>query len=412
MVVALSNLILLLPIACVLAIMLAMTGSMVLRPRDDSVRVFVQIIVWQFALLGLIGIMTKWTWFSLFWAVVLLGFLVQLWFWERGLARNILLLVFSTNCHSNKLRRAIHYLCQEGRGYWRRLGKRFDYVWRATSSWELAFKHTGLAGPTRVRLALANLINQQNANHFHQQVNQVTFEQKQTSQWLGRLLVVSLSFLLLLVVGIYDELQLDPTRDRMWEEFSPGKSLAIQSPWKFVLYWKLYALIPLAVWMPLLLLYALHKIPILARHQPFAWLLRSYYRSLAMDGLADSLQTNPDPIAACNKLAEAMPIPSWARRFQLASQNMLAGQLLPAALVSSGLLRKNEAAAIALCDDAKSIAWTLHQLGQSLLSRTFNRTHRNVQLLAVALPIGAAVLITMYALTTFGTLTALIEAQL
>lgn len=413
MVFALSNLILLLPVACVLAIMLAMTGSMVVRPRNDGIRVFVQLIIWQFALLGLIGLMARSSLYSLAWVVVALGFLLQLWYWERGLARNILLLVLGTSCHSSQqLNKILHYLNHESRGYWRRLGRKFDRVWRATGSWELAFLHTRLARPARLRLALANLANQPSPGRFNQQLAQTNQEQKQASQWLGRLLIVSLSFLVLLVIGVFDELRIGPMLARIAEEFSGDKLVTVARPWKFILTWKLHIIVPVAVWLILISLYVIKKVPFVARHRPIAWFFRHYYRSLVLEGLADGLNACQDPALACQKLAGAMPVPSWSRRLRRASENLTTGQSLPDALVRSGLLKKNEAAPLQLCRDAESTAWALHELGHRSLERTLNRTHVQVQLLTFGLPLLSAVFITIYALSMFGTLTTLIEGQL
>lgn len=413
MVVALSNLILLLPIGCVLAIMLAMTGDMVQRPRNDAVRVFVHIIVWQFILLGLIGLMARSTYFSLAWAVFAIGFLIQLGYWERGLARNIILLVFGATCHSPKqLSKVVHYLTHEGRGYWRRLGTSFGKVWRSTGSWELAFLHTQLARPARVRLALASLINQQDTAHFHQQVAQLNLEQKQSSQWLGRLLVVSLSYLILLAVGLLEQWVIKPTMLRIWQEFSKEQPMPAIPAWEFIQQWNLHILIPVLVWTTLLSLYLLKNFPSIARHRPIAWLMGDYYRSLAIEGLADRLKSSRDPMLACAKLAEAMPVTMWSRRLRAASQYIYAGQTLPGAFVSSKLLKKNEAATLTLCRDVDSMAWALRELGRSQLERTLNRTHVVVQILTLVLPIIAAVITTFYALSTFKLLMTMIENQL
>ena len=212
MVFALSNLIMLLPIACVLAIMLSMTGSTILRPHNDGIRVFVQIIIWQFALLGTVGLLARSSWLSLVWLFFTLGFLVQLWFWERGLVRNILLLVFGANAASPaQLNKVLHYLSLEGRGYWRRLGRRFGLVWQATGNWQLALLKVRLVRPVRARVALANLTHQHDTQHFNQQIAQAAQEQKLASQWLGRLVVVSLSFLVLLASGLFYENYTGPT---------------------------------------------------------------------------------------------------------------------------------------------------------------------------------------------------------
>ncbi len=255
MVFAFSNLILLLPVACTLAIMLAMTGSAVVRARSDGVRVFVQIIIWQFVLFGLIGLLARSSLLSLLWLFFLLGMLVQLWFWERGLARSILLLVFGASSSSpSQLNKIVQFLNQEGRGYWRRLGRRFDRVWRATGNWQLAIVRVRLARPVRTRLALVTLGQNHDANHFQHQVAKVIEEQKLVSQWLGRLLVVSLSFLALFLVGFWYELQLAPTLDSIWREFfnEKARELPTSRAWEQLLQWKLTLIVPAIIWSALL----------------------------------------------------------------------------------------------------------------------------------------------------------------
>lgn len=414
MVVALSNLILLMPIACVLAIMLSMTGSTVLRARNDGVHVFVQIVIWQFALIGLVGLMARSSFFSLIWLIFALGFLMQLWYWERGLARNILLLVIGTSCKSTaQLNKVVHYLNHEGRGYWRRLGRRFGRLWQATGNWELALIHTRLARPVRMRLALANLPSQSNTVRFTDQLARVATEQKLTSQWFGRLLVVCLSFFVLMVAGTVDEWAVGPMFREMLDYYSEnGSDLRFVKPWAFVIQWKLHIVIPIIVWLPLLTLYAIRKIPFFARHRPIAWFLRSYYRALVLEGLADGLKACPDPGLVCSNLTTAMPVPSWSRKLQQASRKMSEGQPVAKALASSGVLKKKESVTLALCRDADSLAWGIDELAQSLLQRTLNRAHIAIQLLTVGLTIVAALFTTMYAVSTFGALTTMIELQL
>lgn len=411
MVVALSNLILLLPIASVLAIMLSMTGSPVLRSRDEGVRLFVKVIVWQCVLLGLVGLLARSSPLSLLWLIFFLGFLVQLWFWERGLARNILLLVIGANCQStNQLNKVVHYLNHEGRGYWRRLGRRFGNIYRATGSWQLALVQSRLARPMRARLALASLTYRQDTSHFHQQLAQTVSEQKQVSQWLGRFSIVSLSYMVLLIAGLLDQFVF-PIFDRMWQDLyqSSASELPTTQAWLTFTQWHLHVIIPALVWLALLMLYAVKKIPFFAQRRPVAWMLGNYYRALALEGMADGLRTSRDPIVVCNRMAEIIPVKHWSRKLHSAAKRMSEGRSVSDALARSGVLKQNEAAVLTLCRDAEAMAWSVRELGQNLLERTLRRTHIAVQLLTIMLTIFAAFITAMYAVSTFGCLTALIE---
>lgn len=414
MVFALSNLIMLLPIACVLAIMLSMTGSTILRPRHDGIRVFVQIIIWQFALLGIVGLLARSSWMSLVWLVFTLGFLLQLWFWERGLVRNILLLVFGANAGSPaQLSKVVHYLSLEGRGYWRRLGRRFGLVWQATDNWQLALLRVRLVRPVRARVALASLAHRHDTEHFNQQIAQAAQEQKLASQWLGRLVVVSLSFIALFVSGLFYENVSSPILESAWKEHAKAGFYQEPSvrPWQHFVEWKLHIIVPVIVWLTILALYAFKKFPSVARRRPVVWLFRSYYRSLTVEGLAHGLKSCQDPVRICEQLAEVIAVPTWSRKLRYTAGKLSQGLSLPNALASSGLLRRNEAATLSLCRDADSVAWAMHELSQSLLERAVSRTHITVQLLTVGLTFFAAVVTTWYALSTFGALTALIESQ-
>ena len=414
MVFAFSNLIMLLPIACVLAIMLSMTGSTILRPRDDSVRVFVQIIIWQFALIGTIGLLARSSWLSLLWLLFALAFLLQLWFWERGLVRNMLLLVFGASSASPaQINKVLHYLNLEGRGYWRRLGRRFGLVWQATGNWQLALLRVRLVRPVRARVALASLANQHDTEHFNQQITQAAQEQKLASQWLGRLVAVSLSFLVLFASGLFYENVTHRLLERAWQEHAKVGiyPLPRAQAWQNFVDWKLHIIIPVLVWLTILTLYVFKKFPSVARRRPVVWLFRGYYRSLTVEGLAHGLKSCQDPIRVCEQLAEVIAVPTWSRKLRYAAGKLSQGLSLPNALASSGLLRRNEAATLALCRDADSVAWAMHELSQSLLERAMSRTHVAVQLLTVGLTLFAAIVTTWYALATFGALAALMESQ-
>ncbi len=83
----------------------------------------------------------------------------------------------------------------------------------------------------------------------------------------------------------------------------------------------------------------------------------------------------------CNRLALAVPVPSWSRRLKKASARIAEGQSIAKALSGSGVLKRKESATLALCRDAESLAWAMRELSHSLLQRTLNRTHIAIQLL-------------------------------
>ncbi len=410
MVVALSNLILLIPVACVLAIMLSMTGSMVVRPRNDAIRTFVLIVIWQFALLGVIGLLARSSLFSLAWVLVCLVFLIQLWFWERKVARNILLLVFGSNATSeSQLTKLLHYLNHEGRGYWQRLGKRFGHIWRTTGSWQLAMIHSRMARGLRVRLALATLAQGQDTLRFNQQIARTVDESKQLSHWLGRIALASLSIFILLFSGLVYEFAIQPTFEAMKKE-SLVSTDELHGYWDAIVKYKLYIAIPVLTWSLIASLYLIKTFPVLARHRPLAWLCKNYYRALAMESLADGLMFYRDPAQACQELASAFPVPSWSAKLKRSARRLAEGATIPVALTNGGLIRQSEAAALSICDGPEALSWSLRQLSQNQLERTVSRTHMLAQLVMVFLTLLSGVLVCMYALATFGWLAGMIEA--
>ncbi len=260
MVIALSNLILLIPIGCVLAIMLSMTSSTVVRPRNDGIRVFVKIVLWQFLLLGMVGLLARSSWFSLLWLIFALGFLVQLWYWERAWPPHLVASDWLDCKSTSQLQKIVHYLKHEGRGYWRRLAVRFGNAWQATGTWESALDRTRLARPVRVRLALANLPRQSNALRLNNLLAQVALEQNQVSQWLGRLLIVSLSFLVLMATGIKEELFVGLNLRSILSiaDAQDYKTPAFEI-WTTIVQWKLHIIIPSVVWLAISMLYLIKR---------------------------------------------------------------------------------------------------------------------------------------------------------
>lgn len=136
---SLSNLILLFPIACGLAVVLAMTGGLTTRARPDVMRTFVRILVWQLLMLALIGLVFRMTLLHILWLFLVIAFAIQTLFWEYGLARNTVMLVWlSAEEVPEDLASVAHYLKREGRGYWRRLGKRLWDGLHKSGDWLIA----------------------------------------------------------------------------------------------------------------------------------------------------------------------------------------------------------------------------------------------------------------------------------
>ena len=446
---------LLLPVACVLAIVLSMNGSMILRPRAESMRTFLQIIIWQFVLLGLLGLLARSSSLGALWIVVLIAFLIHLWLWERGMARSMILLVLGAGAvSSNQQARVVHFLTVEGRGYWRRLSRRFNRIWQTTGDWQLALLNSNLAEPVRLRLALVALGRQQNINkqqsppvvsspdntsqtgpnqnsiieatnletrtlpsdidQFHRQLAQTALEQKQVSQWLGRLTAVSLTFGVILLVGILSEFGLETTFESIAREIRDTDSAFELRPtaWSTFLKWKLHYVLPILVGLFIFMLFLWRRFPYFARRRPAIWFLNSYYRAVVLESLAIELRSSPDAAKACERIARVLPVPSWTRRLRLTADKLMQGQPLIAAMKVGGLLREDEAVTLSLCHDTASLSWAMQRIGESLLERTMNRAHLSTQLLTVGLTLIAAIPAWLAGWSLFSYLNSLITFQL
>lgn len=406
---SLSNLILLLPVACSLAIIMGMTGSQVVRARSDFMRTGMRIMIWLFLLLAMTGLLFRVTALHSLWVLGALAFGIHAYFWERSLARNMILLaVASQGDQSAAMARIAHYLKSEGTGYWKRLGTRFGRALQSTGDWRMALVAARLARGPRARLALAGYTGGQGVAKLRQQIVLSIEDQQHVSAWLGRLVVASLSYIPLLFVGSLYAYGYGSVY-KLFEELSGQPFNRWLTLWFSLSSWHLHIWLPLLVWGGLLALYLAKLWPWLLQRRPLVWLAHDYYRALSLQGLADMLQRQPLLSIALQETARAMPVRVWAKRLDAAANGIAAGNDAADALRRRRLLSPNEQRAVALCHDPASLALALEEISQAARHRLIQRTNVTVQVTVLVLISLSAALTCLIATATFTTLTGWIE---
>jgi hypothetical protein len=407
MVYALSNLILLFPIACGLAIVLAMTGGLTKRARPDAIRTCVRLLVWQLIILSLIGLTFRMTVLHVFWGIIVVGFAIHMLFWEYGLARNTVMLVWlAAQEVPENLNSVVNYLKAEGRGYWKKLGIRLSTELQSSGDWLMAGKRAGLMRDARTHIAMEVARHCNHKELMQEELIAATEQKLLFSQLLGRLVAASLSLLPLMMVGSFFDARVGPlmlTLQEMETEFDRSSYL---QGWLEFSEWRMYIWIPLAVWCSLAGLYGLSFFPALTRYPPLSWFCRGYYKALTLRCLAEFVRCEPRLSVACRGAATAVPMPGWSSRLIDAAMRLDSGAPLQAALSRAGLARSKEAEALALCANTASLPWALEELAASSLWRTFNRLSVLVQVLVVCIVLVSGMFVAFISLVVYSSMAA------
>ena len=405
----LSNWILFFPIAGGLAAVLAMSGDVTQRPQNDFLRTAVRILIWQLLLLGFVGVVFRLTPLHILWIFVVVTFAVRALLWERQLARHTLMLVLlSTEGVPRRIEGVTHYLHTEGRGIWRRLGLKLRQLLHTSKDWAVAVERSRLVRDARSLQALAIFRMYGRSDVLRREMAVASNQRMVVSQLLGRLLSASLSlaFIPLVSSSIFLSTPASPARliQAISSEFSTSETYYFDLWTDINGRWWIDVWLPLLIWAVLVGLIVFRLVPVLTRVTPLSFLFRSYYRALSLRGLAEISTVEPQAAAACRASSQATPVASWSRRFARAAQRIDAGESVNNALYKARLLNRREASTLGLATNHQSFSWTLREISEAAMQRTFDRASALTQIAVVVIVLTAGVFVCLAAVGVISTL--------
>lgn len=398
-----SNWLIFFPVAFGLFVALRIAQGSVDEGRSSWPLLIVRSLVVLLFTFSVIAIGMRFSWLSIFWAALLIGFAFILYWKCHRLERSAFLMTALSVRETSQRQAMLNFFFEENEGWLRRRADIMRRELARGATWRHTLEYHRIAQGVFERLELRM---QELAPGSHSQdkngdcrLSPMQIEAK-VEGLVGRLLVFFWTIFIAPVI-YFIMVFIVPTFKEMFEEFGlqlPASSRLMISVADFS--WT-YGLAQLASILPGLLLVLLAfaitvwLFPSLLRVPPLDRLCRNYDHNAGFMTLAHVIQSGQrNLVDAFQQTAYLLPVPHVGGKFQYAAKLLQQGSRPMDALLHAKLLSRKELNAFGLgLDEKRDPTWALQQLASWKTERMLNRFSVVVQLLVVmvTLLIGAIV---------------------
>lgn len=407
-----ANWIPLLPVAATLAVIAAISGDLVDRPKVGWLRLSIQVLIWQMIALSIVGVCMRLTEPSSVWIIAAIAFLIVVAIWNRKLAQaSLVQILLATDAEPKRLHAVTHYLELEGRGYWRTIGLRLRRELELTGDWAMALRSSQILRDPRSLLAMEIATRYGSRELIREQLSVYHAHRVLLARLRGRLFASLTSLLFVGLASLLFRFFILSTLWKLNAEMQNDISLYLDRWRELTENYGVDILITLVAWGSLGMILMLSWFPILTRFGPLEWPFHKYYRALSLRGLAEIVAVEPSLSKACHVAAYATSVPVWSRRLRRAAQRIDQGESVSSALRRSWLIGRREANTLTLATTPDAMAWSLREISTTATERSLAWASVWVQLLVVGMVLANACYVCLLAMGVIDILASLIHAQ-
>ena len=409
MIVFVSNLLLLYPVAFSLFVALRLSEA-----ATDGRRVTVGVhvvrsIVFILFVFALIGIGCRSAVLSILWVFLFSVMSVVLLIKQSRLNRAVVTMTVLGCRDLPQIQRVVVYASEEHGGVFGRRLKTLSRLLLNNVPWSRALEKTGFCRGSYERLSARLAERFGAAVNTSDEVGGPLRVEMELERMLSRLSLLTW-IVLFGPVFLFYQVVVIPVLIKMVQEFDvPVPPVLNALRGDFTMGWISGAAAAVALVM-LMVAVMVWFFPRLTLRWPLRWLSRAYYRCLGFVAFSKVAEQVPSLIDACRETAALVPAEHIARQFRVAAARLERGETPAMALAGAGLVRGERLGDFDSILSTTGLGWATLQLANSEVERMLYRCSLVIQFLIVAFTLMFAVLVGLVAFGMFQVLAAMIES--